>query len=151
MLGVVFVGLEVLQLLGYRQEERILLLFVSIATALVTARTMGLCEATPWIPALPWGQGATRSKPPRRSRAPKPRRRSSGGGDVVAGPWASPGPGRSNPLPQPPSTAAAAGGLDDHAELDALLDKISAVGMDGLDADEKRRLNELSKRMRNRK
>ena len=39
----------------------------------------------------------------------------------------------------------------DQAELDALLDKISADGMDGLTADEKRRLNELSKRLRNRK
>ena len=146
-LAVVFVGLEVLQLLGYREEERILLLFVSIATALVTARSMGLCDATPWIPALPWGQGARRPKPPRRARAPKPPRRSSGGGDVVAGPWASPSPGRSNPLPQPPSPAAASG-LDDHSELDALLDKISAGGLDALTAAEKRRLNELSKRMR---
>ena len=39
----------------------------------------------------------------------------------------------------------------DQAELDHLLDKISANGMDGLTADEKRRLNELSKRLRNRK
>jgi hypothetical protein len=36
----------------------------------------------------------------------------------------------------------------DQAELDSLLDKISESGMDGLSADEKRRLNELSKRMR---
>ena len=39
----------------------------------------------------------------------------------------------------------------DQAELDTLLDKISANGMDGLTADEKRRLNELSKRLRNRR
>ncbi len=35
----------------------------------------------------------------------------------------------------------------DQVEL-GLLDKISAMGMDGLSADEKRRLNELSKRLR---
>ncbi len=52
------------------------------------------------------------------------------------------------PLPQPP---AATSSDHDQAELDALLDKISANGMDGLTADEKRRLNELSKRLRNRK
>ena len=50
-------------------------------------------------------------------------------------------------------TAAPATDASDHdqAELDMLLDKISANGMDGLTADEKRRLNELSKRLRNRR
>jgi hypothetical protein len=38
--------------------------------------------------------------------------------------------------------------LSDQAELDAILDKISELGMDGLTGDEKTRLNELSKRMR---
>jgi len=38
--------------------------------------------------------------------------------------------------------------LADQAALDGLLDKIAAGGMDALTADEKRRLNELSKRMR---
>jgi len=33
-------------------------------------------------------------------------------------------------------------------ELDALLDKISATGLESLTSDEKRRLNELSKRLR---
>jgi hypothetical protein len=33
-------------------------------------------------------------------------------------------------------------------ELDELLDKISATGLDSLTPDEKRRLNELSKRLR---
>jgi len=50
-------------------------------------------------------------------------------------------------LPQPP----AHDDTQDQAELDLLLDKISANGMDGLTADEKRRLNELSKRLRNRR
>jgi membrane associated rhomboid family serine protease len=141
--GVVFVGLEVLQLLGYREEERILLLFVSIATALVTARSMGLCEATPWIPALPLGRGSGRSSSSRpRRQQPPPR----GGGAVVKGPWGAPSSGRASSLPQPPSPASRA--MDDHSELDALLDKISAGGLEALTADEKRRLNELSKRMR---
>ena len=55
--------------------------------------------------------------------------------------------GPSSPSPQPPIRPA----THDQAELDALLDKISANGMDGLTADEKRRLNELSKRLRNRR
>jgi hypothetical protein len=46
----------------------------------------------------------------------------------------------------PPSAPSAA----DQIELDALLDKIGANGMDSLTGDEKKRLNDLSKRLRNR-
>ncbi len=143
VLAAVLVGIEVLQLLGYREEERILLLFVSMGTALVTARSMGLAEATPWIPALPWGKGQSRSSG---RRKPARRRPPRGGGGVVAGPWSAPSGGRAaGPLPQPPVDESAA---RDHAELDELLDKISAGGLEALTSAEKKRLNELSKRMR---
>jgi hypothetical protein len=52
---------------------------------------------------------------------------------VVTGPWGG-----------PPTNAA------DQHELDALLDKISAQGIDSLSKGEKQRLNELSKRLRER-
>ena len=54
------------------------------------------------------------------------------------------GPTGSLPQPPPPTAQAAS----DQAELDAILDKISELGMDGLSGAEKTRLNELSKRMR---
>jgi len=38
--------------------------------------------------------------------------------------------------------------MQDQAEVDQILDKIALVGMDGLTADEKKRLNEASKRLR---
>jgi membrane associated rhomboid family serine protease len=141
-IGAVIVGIQILQYLGTSNEERIILLFVSIATAALTARSMGLAQSLPWIPKIPWpgtGGGSRRRRPASR-----------GGGDVVAGPWTSPrsGPTRGAPLPQPPPPTASD---RDQAELDMLLDKISANGMDGLTADEKRRLNELSKRLRNRR
>jgi membrane associated rhomboid family serine protease len=149
VLALVFVGLEVLQLLGVREEDRIVLLFVSIATALITARSMGLAEAAPWIPAVPWGGGGGSSSSRRSTKRSRPPRSEPprGGGGVVAGPWAAPGGGRASggPLPQPPADPSAA---RDHAELDELLDKISAGGLDALSPAEKRRLNELSKRMR---
>jgi hypothetical protein len=47
------------------------------------------------------------------------------------------------PPPSGPSPA-------DQIELDALLDKIGANGMDSLTGAEKQRLNDLSKRLRNR-
>ena len=63
---------------------------------------------------------------------------------LVEGPWKR---GSAPPPPPPPPTGASPA---DQAELDALLDKIGAQGMDALSADEKSRLNELSKRLRNR-
>jgi membrane associated rhomboid family serine protease len=141
-LGAVFLGIEVLQLLGLRDKERIVFLFVTLATAAITARSMGLASSLQWIPAIPIGRSSGHSRQRRTKRK-------GGGGEVVPGPWPSPrgGPTRTASLPQPPPAA-----YDpDQVELDALLDKISENGMDGLTADEKRRLNELSKRMRNRK
>lgn len=146
-IGAVIVGIQVLQYLGNRQEERILLLLVSIATAALTARSFGLATSLPWIPKIPLPTGGGGGR--RRRSA---RRRSAGGGSVVDGPWGgAPSPPRRSSgasLPQPPGPPVPDG---DQAELDALLDKISDLGMDGLSNEEKRRLNDLSKRMRNRK
>lgn len=133
-LGAVFVGLEVLQLIGLRNERGIIFLFVSIATAAVAARSYGLATSLHWVPAIALpGSGAA----PRRAK--KDRRRSARGstGTVVDGPWAAP----ASAIPTPDAVAA-------QAELDILLDKISATGLESLTGDEKRRLNELSKRLR---
>jgi hypothetical protein len=147
-IGAVIVGVQVLQYLGFRETERILLLFVTIAVAALTARSMGLAQSLPWIPKIPLpGAAAGGGRQRRKRRAP----RATGGGAVIDGPWGASsrgGGGAGAPLPQPPRP-----GDDprDQAELDLLLDKISANGMDGLSTEEKRRLNELSKRLRNRK
>jgi hypothetical protein len=145
VIGAVILGIEILQLLGDRNEKGIVFLFVALAVAAITARSMGLLSNFPWVPAVPIGaigQGRRRQ----RSRTKQPRSRGGGGADVVAGPWSGTSRGGpSRPLPQPPPSAQAAA---DQAELDAILDKISELGMDGLSGDEKSRLNELSKRMR---
>ena len=146
-LGAVFVGIEVLQLLGERNEKGIVFLFVSIATAALSARAMGLAQSLPWIPKIPIpssGGGSRRKRRPSRGSR-------GGGGEVVPGPWSATsrtGPSRSTTLPQPPAPTSSE---HDQAELDELLEKISANGMDGLSADEKRRLNDISKRLRNKK
>ena len=123
------------------------MLFATIAVAALTARSMGLAQSLPWIPKIPFPSGIGGSRSKRKRRAP----RSSGGGAVIDGPWGTSsrsGPTGGVPLPQPPRPV---DDIGDQVELDLLLDKISANGMDGLSADEKRRLNELSKRLRNRK
>jgi membrane associated rhomboid family serine protease len=140
-IGAVVVGIQVLQYLGNRDRNSIILLFVTIAVAALTARSMGLAQSLPWIPKIPY---------PSRSRRQRRRTSRRGNGDVLNGPWGS--STRTEPyrgaLPQPPRPAE---DPRDQAELDDLLDKISAGGMDGLSTEEKRRLNELSKRLRNRR
>ncbi len=142
VIGAVVLGIQVLQYIGNRDRNSILLLFVTIAVAALTARAMGLAQSLPWIPKIPIPSASSR----RRRKAGR-----GGRGDVISGPWAAPTrsePYRGSSLPQPPRPAE---DPRDQAELDHLLDKISANGMDGLSAEEKRRLNELSKRLRNRR
>jgi membrane associated rhomboid family serine protease len=124
-IGVAIVALDFLQLVGDRDGRSLLFYAVALATGALAARAIGLLDAYPWIPAIPVGRrGRSRA---RRARRARPR----GRGAVVGGPWGA-------------ATTSAA----DQAELDGLLDKIAAVGMNGLSPAEKRRLNELSKRLR---
>lgn len=142
VIGAVIIGIQILQLLGLREIDSVLFLVIIIATAAMTARAMGLATSLPWIPKLPLpggagGSGGGSSRSPKRSnRRSKQSRRSSGGSTVVDGPWQG-----ASSAPSPDAAAA-------QAELDVLLDKISAGGLESLSSDEKRRLNELSKRLR---
>ena len=138
-IGAIFVGIEVLQLIGLRNERGIVFLFVSIATAAVAARSFGLAASLPWIPRLPLPGSRTTTRPRRSTKPTRSTRsaKSSSGRTVVEGPWGQP----TRPAPSPTEVAA-------QLELDDLLDKISATGMDSLTPAEKRRLNELSKKLR---
>jgi membrane associated rhomboid family serine protease len=138
VIAVVFVGIDMLRVVGDRYWGTLVLMAMAIILALVTVRQWGFAEKLGWIPSL----GGSKPHPPRRGPAPKrPTGKKSaparGSGRVVEGPWSAPTP------PMSSAEAAAA-----HAELDTLLDKISATGLDSLTSDEKRRLNELSKRLR---
>jgi membrane associated rhomboid family serine protease len=140
----VFVGIDVLRLVGDRFWGTLTLMLLVIAMALVMVRQWGFVTRLSFIPRV--GGGGGRPNPPRRGPAP-PRataRRAKGDrgdrrqrGRVVEGPWSAPTPPRSD-----------ADAAVDQMELDALLDKISAGGLDSLSTAEKRRLNELSKRLR---
>jgi hypothetical protein len=131
IVAAVFVGIDVLRLVGDRYWGTLTLMLSAIALALVIVRQWGFATQLQFIPQFT----SNTSRSPRRGPAPRRQKRSSG--RVVEGPWAAPS--------SPPSPARAAA---DQAELDELLDKISASGLDALTADEKRRLNELSKRLR---
>ena len=117
-----FVALDVLQQLGQRRFGTLVVELGAIIVGAVTARQYGMLTDLWFIPRFGDSQRRTQQQ-----RRPKAKARK-GASPVVAGPWG-------------PSAA-------DQAELDALLDKISANGMDALSRDEKARLNELSKRLR---
>lgn len=121
VLAVVIVGIQVLQLVGYRDLGGLLLLLFILATALLLMRAYGFANEQTWIPKI------TLPK-----RTPKVR----GARDtaVVQGPWQA-----------SPSTM---NDIASQAEMDRLLDKIAATGMDSLSGDEKRRLKAHSKRLR---
>lgn len=130
--GAVFIGIQVLQLTGVRAWEWLAVLFVDIAVALLGARAFGLSSLS-WIPKLPLPAslaGAGARGPRRRTR----RRR---------------GPAPVTPI-RPTGTTATPSAADllRQAEIDVLLDKISEHGIDSLTAAERRRLDELSKHLR---
>ncbi|MDP2293320.1 MAG: rhomboid family intramembrane serine protease [Actinomycetota bacterium] len=129
VLAAVFVLLDVLQYLGNRMFGALLVELGAIIIGSLTARQYGMLNDLDFIPRF--GGGAKRSK------AVKPAKRRGGGtgSTVVAGPWAG---------------ADTMHGAADQMELDGLLDKISASGMDSLSRSEKARLNELSKKLRGR-
>lgn len=128
VLGVAIVALEFLQLAGDRQGRSLLFYLVALATGAVAGRSAGLLSNYSFIPRVPVGAGRTTGG--RQGRARKPKGRA-----VVQGPWGETG--------YTPHTSNA-----DQTELDVLLDKISASGMDSLNRAEKQRLNDLSKRLR---
>jgi hypothetical protein len=145
-IAAVFTALQVLQLSGTRASGGLTFLVATIAAALSMGRSLGLANAWP-IPHVPLGSGGG-SGVARRSKPTKPKRPKRGGGGqrVVEGPWSKGSAGQPPPPPPRPPTASPA----DQAELDGLLDKIGSHGMDALSTNEKQRLNELSKRLRNR-
>jgi hypothetical protein len=135
-LAAAFSVLNLLQFTGVNATGQTIFLLVSIGTALVAGRSLGLATGWP-IPHVPLDGGGQRK--PKKAKRSKPARGS--GPRVVEGPW------KSGPAPMPPPSGPSAA---DQAELDALLDKIGAAGMESLTAAEKQRLNDLSKRLRNR-
>jgi len=139
-LAAVFTVLNLLQFTGTDQTGQVIFLLVSVAVALVAGRSLGLATGWP-IPHLPLdntGSGTSRRKKKKKST---PRQSTGSSGQrVVEGPW------KNAPAPMPPPSGPSPA---DQVELDHLLDKIGATGMDSLSGDEKRRLNDLSKRLRN--
>jgi membrane associated rhomboid family serine protease len=131
VIAAVIVGIDILQMAGLRQGDRIVFLLVVCLVSLLVLRAYGFGEVLArFIPQikLPGVGGArtTTRRPRRGSPSPEPRP------VVVQGPW----------QPTSPDEIAR------QARIDSLLDKIAATGLDSLTADERKWLNDASKRSR---
>ena len=152
-----FIGIEVLQALGARYWLYLIQLAFVVAVFLSALRAFGLgAELPSWIPRLPLPAkltgagrrgGSGGSKPGglsgvfKRSGSPKQR------GSVVTGPWGERGTATaSTAASAPPRNSAMT--RADRDEVDRLLDKIAQDGMASLDADERARLEDASRRLR---
>lgn len=143
----ILVAIQALGLIGVRAWAQLLLGGLIILVGCFGAAQRGMLADFEWIPrikALSGGPvspyGVPGSAKPTTKRFGKGRGRgkakgtANSGSSVVAGPWGAQPTGGPTPLEQ--------------AELDVLLDRISAGGIDSLTPHEKERLNALSKRMR---
>ncbi len=136
VIAAVFVAIRVLELVGNRYAEGLIFLAVSLATGLLTLKAFGLLDSVTWVPKLNLPK---RTQSPKRSGKGKPR----GRGKLKAVPNAEAAAHR--PPPSRPGD-----GLR-QAELDVLLDKIAEHGIASLTPEERRRLDEASKRLREEK
>lgn len=133
-LGAGFLGLNVLQYVGLGDWDQLALLLAVVGMALVGARSFGVSEIE-WIPRIPLpGASPSRRREPktRRPKAKAPKRKRGGrrgSGEVI-----------------PISSSRSLDELLAQAELDMLLDKISASGLDSLTPDERQRLDDHSRR-----
>jgi len=133
-LGAGFLGLNVLQYVGYGQWRQLGLLLAVVGLALVGARSFGISEIH-WIPRIPLpGASPSKRRDPKSKRPKvKPPKQKRG---------ARRGPGEVIPI----SSSRSLDELMAQAELDMLLDKISSSGLDSLTPDERRRLDDHSRR-----
>lgn len=149
---VVFEVFDLLQILDLRNAGAPiggLLTFwaASLAVAALGARAFGITEFTQ-IPKIPLPQFITGDPYQKANRArEKQQRKGSAGGGKSGGKGG--GLRRSkDPAPVIPIRPEARLDRADQADMDWLLDKISASGMDSLTPDERRRLDEHSRRLR---
>jgi hypothetical protein len=132
VIAAVLVAITLLQLIGDRLWDDVWLLLLVAATSLVAMRAYGFATDLTFIPKLSWpfGKRRHRSRPTPASGSGRKRRRNQPDLKVVT------------PAYRPP--------VDRHTqdEIDALLDKIAAQGLDSLTSDERQRLDRASRRLR---
>ena len=160
MIAVAYVALDVIRALGGRQPELVVVILGGIGAALLLLRGYGWGSEVPWVPrvAIPTLLGGPDKRPSRPlagsaggkgSKKPKNRKARNGGGSVVTGPWGETGTGSATPAapsgPRLPRT-----GPLSQADVDRVLDKVAASGLESLSDDERAVLDQASRTLRDR-
>ncbi len=130
MAGII-VAIDYLQILGDRNEYEFVLLTAIVATSLVGMRSFGFAQELSGIPAVRLPAAMTGSAAPRPPSATRSRKR---------------GRGNLSAVPSAPANDPLA-----DMEIDALLDQVAEHGLDSLSKDQRKRLEEHSKRLRKRR
>lgn len=141
VLAAVIVVIEVLSLSSFRVFSAIVFLLSVVFVALVGLRSMGFADEVSWIPKVPLPAPLGDSSPSGPARSPKGR-----SGRATRTKTRKNPPLRAVPPAGPSPTTR----LNDQ-EIDALLDQVSADGIDSLTKDQRRRLEQHSKRLRDEK
>ena len=154
VLIVIFEAIYVLQVLDARAWELLVFWASGVAVAVLLTRAFDLTEFTQ-IPKIPLPQLITGDPYTKANRArEKAQRRTTKGRPAASG--SSSGSGgrkmpkvrRNEPAEVVPIRPEARLDRADQADMDTLLDKISASGIDSLTTDERARLDDLSRRLR---
>ncbi|MXW77378.1 MAG: hypothetical protein F4Z58_15305 [Acidimicrobiaceae bacterium] len=134
----IIVGMAMLQAISARGEYDLILTVTMAFLSPLLLRALGHAEQHEWIPKFPLpaklGDDPYRRPPTRQRRRPQPRQHST---HLTSVP----------PPPPPPAPADIAA----QARIDALLDKMGEHGMESLTEAERRSLEDLSKRLRDKR
>jgi hypothetical protein len=131
-LAAVIVALDVLAYTGDRNYDALWFTFVILLAGVVLMRAFGFANDLPWIPRIPL-PGQRRAAKPKRSAPPKASRKQAKGRKGTPHLTVAPPPTPASSLPD---------------DIDRLLDKIAAEGIGSLTPEERARLDQASRRMR---
>jgi membrane associated rhomboid family serine protease len=133
--GAVFIGIDILQTIGERDGGYLVLVLITVGYGMLGARAFGLSDLE-WIPKVPLP--ASLSGESRPARPARPQRSGRRGRKA---------PATVTPI-RPSNSTPTSADLLRQAEIDVLLDKINEHGIGSLTPEERRRLDEHSRRMR---
>jgi hypothetical protein len=131
-LAAVIIALDLLSYSGNENWDAVWFTIINLVTGAVIMRGFGFANDLPWMPRIPMPGVARPGRPgrgPRPGRTPKPKGRGRRA------------PSHLSVAPPVPSSS-----LPD--DVDRLLDKIASHGIESLTADERARLDQASRRMR---
>ncbi|NNE75382.1 MAG: hypothetical protein HKN26_17090 [Acidimicrobiales bacterium] len=131
IIAAIFVGIDVLQALGDEDEFSLLFIFSTVLVALFAIRSLGFAEALHWWPKLPLPASLGGEPTPARRRPPTSARKRGRRKGIRVVPPADP---RKNDLQD--------------MEIDVLLDQVANQGLDSLTKEQRKRLEDHSKRLR---